>query len=245
MKFVGLRNFIEMFTIGNSFITALKNTVIYTITVTIGQNVLGLLIAVLIYKNSKFHNILRTVYFLPAIFSSVAVGFIWGFILDPNLGIVNNFLYLIGLDSLAKAWLGDPQIVMYAIALVHIWVGIGYSMILFITGIQQIPDELYESADIEGANKWQSFVYVTLPLLKSTVMVLVVLTTIGSFKAFDYVFILTGGGSAGQADVLATLVFKEGFTYSRLGYSSAVAVMLLFIVSIISFCQMYLLRDKE
>ena len=244
--FVGLKNFADIFGKSKSFMISLKNTIIYTVVLTVFQNLFGLILALFLSKDGRLNRVLRTAFFLPAIFSSVAIGFLWGFIYDPNLGILNKVLEILGLSSLKHAWLGEPAIAIYSIAMVHVWVGIGYSMVLFITGLQQIPEELYEAASIEGASSWATFTRITMPLLRPTVLTLVVLCTIGSFKAFDYVYILTGGGSVGgKAEVLATLIYKEGFAYSRLGYSASLSMVLLVVVSVISLLQMYLLRDKD
>lgn len=243
---VGLKNFTDIFTRSRAFSISLGNTITYTIILTVFQNLFGLVLALLLQQDRRINRVLRTAFFLPAIFSSVAIGFLWGFIYDPNLGILNKALEALGLGFLRRAWLGEPAIAIYSIAMVHVWVGTGYSMVLFVAGLQQIPEELYEAASIEGAGAWDTFRRITLPLLKPTILTLVVLCTIGSFKAFDYVYILTGGGSVGgKAEVLATLIYKEGFAYSRLGFSSALSVVLLVVVSIISLAQMYLLRDKN
>jgi raffinose/stachyose/melibiose transport system permease protein len=243
---VGLKNFYDLIFRSNAFRISIKNTVVYTIVVALFQNIFGLILALGVVKASVLNNILRTVYFLPSIFSSVAVGFTWTFIYDPNSGVINTLLANIGLGALAQVWLGDSRIAIFAIAFVHVWVGTGFSMILFVAGLQQIPSELYESAAIEGSEPFNTFWRITLPLLRSTILTLVVLCTIGSFKAFDYVYILTGGGAlGGKVEVLATLIYKEGFLHNRLGYSSALAVILLMVVGLISLTQMYFLKEKE
>jgi raffinose/stachyose/melibiose transport system permease protein len=244
--YVGLKNFSDIFLKSRAFAISLRNTVIYTLMLTVFQNLFGLILAIYLKTDTRLNRMLRTAFFLPAIFSSVAIGFLWGFIYDPNLGILNKALEILGLSAWKHAWLGEPSIAIYSIAMVHVWVGIGYSMVLFIAGLQQIPEELYEAASIEGAGPWSTFFRITMPLLRPTVLTLVVLCTIGSFKAFDYVYILTGGGSVGgKAEVLATLIYKEGFAYSRLGFSSSLSVVLLMVVSVISLLQMYLLRDRD
>jgi raffinose/stachyose/melibiose transport system permease protein len=243
---VGLKNFYDLLVRSNAFRIALKNTFIYTIVVTLFQNIFGLMLAMGVVKPGVINNALRTIYFMPSIFSSVAVGFIWTFIYDPNVGVINTLLRNVNLEIFAQVWLGDSRIAIFSIAFVHVWVGTGFSMILFVAGLQQIPAELYEAAAIEGANPLNIFWRITLPLLRPTVLTLVVLCTIGSFKAFDYVYILTGGGAlGGKAEVLATLIYKEGFLHNRLGYSSALAVILLGVVGLISLTQMYLLRERK
>jgi raffinose/stachyose/melibiose transport system permease protein len=243
---VGLKNFYDLLVRSNAFRIALKNTFVYTIVVILFQNMFGLMLAMGVVKPGRINNILRTVYFLPSIFSSAAVGFIWTFIYDPNVGVINTFLRTINLGMFTQVWLGDSRIAIFSIAFVHVWVGVGFSMILFVAGLQQIPSELYEAAAIEGANPVNLFFRITLPLLRPTVLTLVVLCTIGSFKAFDYVYMLTGGGAlGGKAEVLATLIYKEGFLHNRLGYSAALAVILLGVVGLISLTQVYLLQERE
>jgi raffinose/stachyose/melibiose transport system permease protein len=243
---VGLKNFYDILVRSSTFQISLKNTFTYTVVVTLFQNIFGLILALGVTKTTGLNNALRTVYFLPNIFSTVAVGFIWTFIYDPNVGVINTFLRIIKLEMLTQVWLGDPRLVIFSIAFTHVWVGSGFSMILFVAGLQQIPEELYEAAAIEGANQVNVFWKITLPLLQSTILTLVVLCTIGSFKTFDFVYVLTGGGTlGGKAEVLATLIYKEGFLHNRVGYASALAVILLAVVGLISFIQMLLLRKRD
>lgn len=245
-KFVGLKNFIYLFTVDGVFLKALQNTLVFTITVTVFQNLIGLILSILICgNNSKINNAFRTIYFLPSIFSTVTVGFIWGLIYDPNFGLLNNLLNGIGLDFLSKAWLGDHGTVMYAIAGVQIWQSIGYSMVLFIAGLQNIPLELYEASMLEGASRWKQFLYITFPLLMPTTTIILMLSTIGCFKSFDYVYIMTGGGGDRSSEVLATMLFREGFEYSRVGYSCAVSTVLLIIVAVVSITQRRILKGKS
>ncbi|HHW48840.1 MAG TPA: sugar ABC transporter permease [Clostridiaceae bacterium] len=244
-EFVGLKNYINLLTQDKVFPLAFKNTVIYTVTVTIMQNIPALLLAVLISKQSKINNIFRTLYFLPAIFSTVTIGFIWGFIYDPNLGVLNMLMNALGLGKYTKVWLADEGVVMFALALVHIWAGIGNGMILFLTGLKNISLELYECADIEGAGGWQKFTRITLPLLRPATIIVLVLTTIGSFKAFDFVYVMTGGGATHSSEVLATLLYKEGFQYNRVGYSAAISVILMTVIMIISFIELKVMQERD
>ncbi|HHU53475.1 MAG TPA: sugar ABC transporter permease [Clostridiaceae bacterium] len=241
--FVGFDNYIKM---ANDpvFWKAILNTVKYTVTLVVFQTLIGLLLAVLIFKTSKIHNFFRTLYFLPSVLSAVTVGLIWGFIYDPNMGALNKFLEAIGLENLTHSWLSDEKIVIYALAFVHVWVGVGQSVVLFVAGLQNIPYELYESARIDGAGPWKQFTRVTMPMLRSTTLIVLVLTTIGGFKCFDYVFVMTGGGATHSSEVLSTFLYKEAYAYSEFGYSAAISVTLLIIVSIITVVQMRLLRKK-
>ena len=243
-EFVGADNYAKM--LGDPlFWKAFGNTIKYTITLVIFQTLFGLLLAVLIFKASKIHNFFRTLYFMPAMLSAVTVGLIFGFIYDPNMGALNQFLEAVGLEDWTRSWLSDEMIVIYAIAFVHVWVGIGQSVVLFVAGLQNIPYDLYESARIDGAGAWKQFTRITMPMLKSTLLIVLVLTTIGGFKCFDYVFVMTGGGATHSSEVLATLLYKEAYAYSDFGYSAAISVALLIIVSIIMAIQMRLFRKEN
>lgn len=235
--FVGLRNYINLFTKERSFATALTNTVLYTVVVTIFQNVVSLLIALLIYKKGRINNAFRLLFYLPQIFSSVTIGFIWSFIYDPNIGVLNTALELLGLKSWQHIWLSEKYISILAIALVHIWWGVGSGMILYIAGLQNTNQDLLDSASLDGCNGWQQFWKITLPTLSPVIGTVVVLTTIGSFRTFELVYVMTGGGADNSSMVLALLSYREAFSYNNVGYSSAIAMVLVFVVGVLSVIQ--------
>lgn len=241
--FVGLKNFVKVFQ-DPVFPIAFFNTIKYAVIAVIGQNGLALLFAIFLLKQTKINNFFKTLYYLPAILSSVAIGFTWGFILDPTIGILNVALTKIGLGSLTQSWLGNPKIVMFSIAGIHIWQAVGGAMIIFIAGLLNIPKELYESANIEGANQWQVFKAITFPLLLPVTIINIVLTTIGCFKSFDYVYIMTRGGGDKSSQVLATWLYQEGFEYMRTGIASAIAVILSVTVSILAIIQLNMYKEK-
>lgn len=243
LTFEGFDNFIKVFQ-DPVFLIAFSNTVKYALIATIGQNSLALVFALFLLKQNRINNILKTVYYLPAILSSVAIGFTFGFILDPTIGILNVGLTKIGLEGLTQSWLGDHKIVMFSIAGIHIWQAVGGAMILFIAGLLNIPTDLYESANIEGANRWQIFRFLTFPLLIPVTIINIVLTTIGCFKSFDYVYIMTRGGGDKSSQVLATWLYMEGFEYIRIGIASAIAVILSITVSIIAIIQLNIYKEK-
>jgi raffinose/stachyose/melibiose transport system permease protein len=242
--FIGFKNYIDLFTTDMIFPIAMKNTVIYTIVVVIFQNIISLLVAVLIAKKGLVNNIYRILFYLPVIFSSVTIGFIWSFIYDPNIGVLNTILDLIGLGSLRHVWLGEKTVSIIAIAAVHVWWGIGQGMVLYIAGLQNIPQELLESAVLDGCNQWQQFWKIVIPALLEVVAIVVVLTTIGSFRTFELVYTMTGGGSDNSSMVLALQVYKEAFMFSNVGFSSAIAMVLLAIVGSISFVQLKLFHKE-
>ena len=242
--FVGLANFKKMFA-DRIFRTALINTVKYTVTLVLFQTLIGFLLALLVQKTNRINSAFRTIYFLPAIIAASTVGLIWGFIYDPNIGALNELLRILGLSSWRHAWLSDEKIVIYAIAAVHIWVGIGQSVVLFVAGLQNIPQDVLESAALDGATRWKQLVHITIPMLRPTTLIVLVLTTIGGFKSFDFVYVMTGGGATHSSEVLSTLLYKEAYAYSDFGYSAAISVAMLVVVATITLIQMYGLREKE
>lgn len=242
--FVGLANFKKMLA-DRIFRTALINTVKYTVTLVLFQTLIGFLLALLVQKTNRVNSVFRTIYFLPAIIAASTVGLIWGFIYDPNIGALNELLRILGLSSWRHAWLSDEKIVIYAIAAVHIWVGIGQSVVLFVAGLQNIPQDVLESAALDGATSWKQLVHIIIPMLRPTTLIVLVLTTIGGFKSFDFVYVMTGGGATHSSEVLSTLLYKEAYAYSDFGYSAAISVALLVVVAAITLIQMYGLREKE
>ena len=247
MKFVGLKNFIDLLTKEAIFYTALKNTFVYTIILMIGSNLMGLIVALLIHKTSKVNNIFRTVFYLPGVLATVAIASMWTLgIYNPNFGVLNTVLKAIGLGALATPWLGNPNTALICVAIVHVWQNMGFSMILYIAGLQDIPEELYEAASIEGASKWQTTWHITLPLLRRVASIVMVLVLIFGMRSFDLIFIMTGGGSAfGTTEVLSTLLFREGFTFRKVGYANAISVVLLFVVVMTSMIQRVFLKENE
>jgi raffinose/stachyose/melibiose transport system permease protein len=242
LSFIGIQNFISLF-VDRKFILSFQNTLIYTITTIIGQNSLALVFALFLYKASTTNNFFRTLFYLPAILSSIAVGFIWGFIYDPTIGIINTALRSLNLGFFALNWLGERPLVMFSISFVHIWQAVGGATIIFISGLIAIPEELYECAKIEGAGRWKIFTKITFPLLMPVTIINIVLTTIGCFKSFDYVYVLTGGGGDGSSNVIATWLFRNGFQYTRVGYASSMAVVLSITVTLIAFVQLRIYKD--
>jgi len=244
MKFVGLQNFTKLFQ-DRKFVIAFQNTLIYAVTVIIGQNALALGFALLLYRTSPMNNFFRVLFYLPAILSSIAIGFIWGFIYDPTIGIINTAMHDMNLHGFALNWLGERPLVMFSISFVHIWQAVGGATIIFIAGLIAIPSDLYEAARIDGAGRWQTFKSITFPQLMPVTLINIVLTTIGCFKSFDYVYVLTGGGGDGGSNVLATLLFRTGFQYTRVGYASSIAVILSITVTLIALVQLRIYRDDD
>ncbi len=244
-NFIGLKNFLE---IGKDTLifTAIKNTIIFTIFVGVLQNGLSLLLAIMLDQKLKGIAFFRTVFFLPVLLSTAVVGFVWTAILNPVIGSWNVIFDFLGLHSLAKLdLLGNPKTALATIIFVVIWQYLGYSMVIYLSGLQNIPAELYEAVKIDGANGFQRFRHVTFPLLAPSLTINVILSTIGCFKQFDQVFVLTGGGPGDASQVIGTAIYKIAFSNNRFGYGVALSMLLFIAIAIISIVQMWVLKRRE
>jgi ABC-type sugar transport system permease subunit len=177
----------------------------------------------------------RTIFFTPVIMSIVAVSFIWTWMYNPAFGIINGFLRLIGLERFAIAWLGNFSTALAAILVAAVWKWAGFTMVVYLAGIQNIPVELYEAASIEGAGRFKQFTNITFPLLLPQTFINVLLTTIGSLKVFDWVFIMTAGGPGRATEVLPYLIYSDAFRFHRIGYSAAEATILFVMIIVLSY----------
>ncbi|MFC0211730.1 carbohydrate ABC transporter permease [Paenibacillus chartarius] len=227
------------------FRKAFANNVKFMLTVVIAQTAVSLGLALLLVKNTKVNVALRTLYFFPAILSSVAVGLIWAFIYDPTIGALNGVLQGAGLDSLARNWLGDAGLAIYSIAAVQVWAHAGQMMIVFVAGLHAIPAELYEAARIDGAGRLQTFLRVTWPLLAPSATIVVAYTTIQSFKAFDLVFAMTDGGPNYATEILTTYIYHVAFANYSFGMASAGSMLFLLLVGGLTFLQFKALRAER
>jgi raffinose/stachyose/melibiose transport system permease protein len=190
------------------------------------QTPISLLLGVFLAGQQRYRAVLGVFYFLPLLFSAVAIGLIWLYILEPNLGVLNRMLNGLGASALAKNWLGDPDLALYAIIVVIAWQFIPFHTLLYQAGARQIPAVLYEAASIDGAGKVQQFFYVTLPQLKYTVITSTILILTGSLTYFDVIFVMTGGGPGYATRILPLHMYITAFQNTELGYGSALAVLL-------------------
>ncbi|MHA6481876.1 carbohydrate ABC transporter permease [Paenibacillus sp. strain BS8-2] len=231
-KFIGFNNY-EMMLQDPVFWRALKNNLILVASAIIGQVPIALLLALLLLKNTWFNRILRSAVFLPMVLSTVVVGLIWGYIYHPQIGLLNQALETLGLDSWTRAWLSDPKINMFAVSIPINWANIGPYLIIFIAALQNISSEIDDAAKIDGAIGWRKLFFVTLPIIWGTVVVTIVLCISGSLKAFDHVIVMTGGGPAQSTELLATYMYNNSFTVYRYGYGSAVSTMIILISALL------------
>lgn len=231
-KFIGFKNY-EMMLQDPIFWRALKNNLILVVSAIVGQVPIALLLALLLLKNSFFNRIIRSAVFMPMVLSTVVVGLIWGYIYNPQIGLLNQVLETIGLESWTRAWLDDPKINMFAVSIPINWANIGPYLIIFIAALQNISSEVNDAAKIDGAVGSKKLFYVTLPMIWDMVVVAIVLCISGSLKAFDHVIVMTGGGPAQSTELLATYMYNNTFTVYRYGYGSAVSTMIILISALL------------
>ncbi len=235
IQFIGLKNFFVMFK-NSSFQIALKNTLYYT-ALTVPLTVIGaLFFAVVSDSMRKGNGVFRAIIYFPSIASIVAVSVVWQFMYHPEFGPINSFLKLIGFLNPPR-WISSPTWAMPAVIIVSIWSKMGYFMIMFVAGLQTIPNQLYEAAMLDGANTRQKFMKITLPMLSPTMFFVVIICIIGSFKVFGRIYIMTARGPGRSTSVLVYTIYKEAFTGLRFGYASAMALVLFLIILIFTLIQ--------
>ncbi|MBE5808572.1 MAG: sugar ABC transporter permease [Clostridiales bacterium] len=234
-NFVGFSNYAAMF--GDEYFRiSLKNNIIYTLGTVPCTVVLALIIAAVLNGNVKGKNFLRTLYFFPNISSMVAVGIVWGMLFNPSKGLINGVLMSLGVANPPK-WLASSQTALLSVMIVAVWKQVGYYMVILLSGMQSIPVSLYESAELDGANAVQRFFHVTIPLLSSTLFMVIILLIISSFQVFDLIAIMTEGGPGASTNVLVYRIYQEGFNYLRFGFASAEAYFLFLIICAITVVQ--------
>ena len=243
-EFVGLANFKKLATDDDLATKVLGNNIEFMFWVVIFQTVLALLFATYLVKNTRASLFFRTLFFFPTILSSVSVAMIWLFLYDPNYGAINSTLVRLGLDSLALNWLGSETSALYAIIFVQVWFHTGQMMVIYIAGLQQIPAELYEAANVDGASRWQQFKSVTWPMALPTSAVVVAYTTIQSFRAFDLVYATTQGGPNNTTSILTTMIFQTAFNEFRFGYAASQSIIMIIMIFLITGLQRRILRTR-
>lgn len=244
IHFIGLKNFRLIFSNDEHYLKYLTNTVLFTMVTTVLKTVLGLFFAILLTKKIKSINFHRAIMFMPSILSLLIIGIIFKSILNPTMGFMNIFLKSIGLGFLAQKWLVDPSIAFGSVMAVDIWRGTGYIMTIIIAGIMSISETYYEAADIDGANGFQKFKSITLPMLMPTLSVTLVLNLIYGLKVFDIVYVLTNGGPARRTEVLYTSVFKE-ISLGRYGVGTAISTIMFVFMCIIGVFLIKILTKNE
>lgn len=224
---VGFKNYIDAFDNPN-FILSLKNMFKMVLFSVLFHTPIALIMATIINSRCKGYRLFKALFFVPTVFPLTAVGLMWYFVFMPT-GVFNSFLSVIGLSDFTKAWLVNADTAMNTIVFVNIWAGAGYYMVILLAGLTTIPEELYEAAAIDGASTLQGFFNITVPMLKSTLSMCIVMDIIGSVKVFDLVFAMTGGGPNGLTNLPTTLMYNEAFKYSHYGLGSAIGIIIMVI----------------
>lgn len=226
-KFVGIENFIELFTNNrDGFLKSVTNSMVLAFFSVFVQLPVALFFALVLAKGVKFESFYRNVYFVPVLLSSVVIGHLWKRIYHPTLGLINTTLVQLGLESWTHTWLGDINTALLAALVPIVWQWIGYHMLLMYAGAKAVPNELREAAIIDGANEFQIATRIMVPLMQPVIKVCVILAVIGSFKAFDLIYVLTGGGPAHASEVPSTLMINTIFQKYQYGYGSAMAIFI-------------------
>lgn len=226
-RWIGLENYVTLLD-DKLFWQSMRNTLYYVVGVVPAGMVLALLLALAMNQKLRGIVIFRTIFFLPTISSSVAISLMWLWIYNPEFGAFNFLLDQIGIRG--PAWLSSPQWAMPAVIIMAVWRGVGYNMLIYLAGLQGIPDTFYEAASIDGAGAWAKFWNITVPLLSPTTFMLLILSLIGAFQVFEYTYVMTGGGPVYATLTLVLHVYNNAFRNFQMGYASALAYVLFFIL---------------
>jgi len=241
-RWEGLHNYGELF--GDSYFwSSMWHTVLFTLVSTPVLVVVSFLLAVGVHRHRHGQWFFRLAFFLPYILPSAVVALVWLWIFEPGYGLAQGALSLVGLS--APSWLGSTSIALYSIVLVTVWWTVGFNFILFLAGLQEIPQEMYEAADMDGASRWTQIRRITLPMLGRTVTLVTVLQAIASLKIFDQVYLMTQGGPNFSTRVALEYIYDTGFTSGRIGYASAASLVLFVVIAIIGFGWLALVRRQE
>lgn len=244
-QFIGLRNYVRLLQ-DEAFLRGLLNNFYFVIVVVPLQTSLALFMAMLVNQKTKGVNIFRTIYFSPVVTTMVVVAIIWTFLYNPGQGLINAFIQAVSFGRLGPFnWLQDTHLVFPSIMLLSIWQGAGFQMIIYLAGLQEIPAELYEAAEMDGANKVQQFLYVTFPQLRNTTIFVVLATTILAFKLFTQVEVMTKGGPQNASMTTITHLIHQGWGNLKVGYASAISIVFFLIVLGISLIQRVFLQEER
>jgi raffinose/stachyose/melibiose transport system permease protein len=253
-EFIGIENFKTVFftyPYSNRFFNALGNNVIWFLTTMIVQNSLGILFGYMLSRRIPGHEFFKRVFFIPVLFSIVAVSFLWGLYLKPN-GLVNEFLKLISLDGFVRAWLGEEKLATFSIIAVNIWRWVGFPSLVFLAAVDGVPSDCIEAAYLDGVGEWKMFWRIIFPLILPAVTVIAVLTIIGSLNVFEQIFTMTGpeGGPNYATDTLGTMFYRTAFGgvdsgNPAIGIGSAIGVIIYLFTFLISIVSITSTRSKE
>jgi multiple sugar transport system permease protein len=241
IKFVGLDNYVDVFT-EEVTLKAIRNTLYFTVgTVPLGT-ALALVVAALLNQPIRGRIVFRTLYYLPVVTSVVVSAMVWRWLFNPQMGLLNYFLELGGLPP--QQWIQDPKLALPSLIIVSLWGGLGSNMVIFLAGLQDIPEQLYEAARIDGAHSIQSFLHITIPMLRPVILFVVVTYCIGIFRSFGLIYMLTQGGPMLTTNTLVWEVYMAAFGYLRLGKAAAISMVLLLTILLITVFNFRLIREE-
>ncbi|MFU0799120.1 MAG: Sugar ABC transporter permease [Xylanivirga thermophila] len=243
ISFVGFKNFVKL-TEDKEILIGIKNSIIYALLMTVLQNCIAIPLAVVLDRDLKTKNILRMIFFSPAVLSIMVVGYLWSYIMaSTEYGLLNRIIQCLGFKKVN--WLGDEKIALFSIVITQLWQWTGWAMVIYLANLQSIPVELYESAKIDGANGFQEFFRITLPLMVPSVSFNTIMSMIGGLKVFDIVFSMTSGGPGFATETITTVLIKRAFTEGFYGYACAYSVVFLLLIIAISSIQRWFLEKWE
>ncbi|MBT2689262.1 sugar ABC transporter permease [Bacillus sp. ISL-47] len=241
-QFIALENYTKLFS-DQVFWTSLGNTVYYTAGTVPFSAAFGLLGAILLNRKIPLRSFFRAIFFAPVVVSMVAAGLIWSWMFNPNYGLFNEILSKFGIEGVS--WLTSTTWAMPAVIITTLWLRIGYCLVIYLSGLQAIPDELYEAASIDGANGWQKFWSVTIPMIKPTTTFIIVMEVIHGFMVFDLIYTMTNGGPGFSTTVLVQYIYQKAFEEGQMGYASAIGTIFFFIIMGLTAVQLRLGREKD
>jgi multiple sugar transport system permease protein len=230
IRFVGLANYAQAFA-DPTFLSALRTTAIFTIGTVVAQFALGMAFALVVHNLSFGQGLIRTAMLVPIFMTPAVAAFMWRFILHPDLGIMNYYVSMLGFGK--PVWLGSPGLALFSVMAVDIWRNTPFMFLIFLAGMQSLPSELYEAADVDGATPWQKFKSVTLPLLKPLILVALIIRGMDAVREFDIIFIMTGGGPGNATETIALATQRYSFRVYNMGLGSAVSYIIFIVVFVL------------
>ena len=242
-NFIGLKNYAKVLTEAD-FYSSMKITLIFTVGVVLGHFIFGFLFAVMLNRDIKGRTIFRAVLLLPWLFPEVVIANLWRWIFNPTMGFLNSTLVSVGILKEPMSWLGSPKLALAVLIFICIWKGYPLVMIQLLAGLQTVPGDIIEAARIDGATNWKTFWYVTVPSMKSTLSVTLILDVVWWFKHVTMIWLLTQGGPNGATNTIGVNIYKRAFEFFDFGPSSALAVVVFLICIVISILQRRLLKDE-
>lgn len=242
-SYIGIENYTEL-PADRQFMKSLNFTFRYTALITPPIFILGFILASLVRRKIRFIGIFRTIFFMPVVIGLGTSSLLWVWLLDDRVGIFNKILLDLDLVPKAQLFLGRPNTAMNVLILSVVWKTVGFTMILLLAGLQAISDELYESAEVDGAGYFKKLFYITLPLMRRTIALALILSVIGSVLAFDQFYIMTRGGPRNSTISIVYWIFNNSFTYFKMGYGAAMSIVLLSILVALTGAQLYVLREE-